>query len=132
MNKPHLTISIVGGAHSGKTELAKLITKAVAKDKSYGISMHDGAVATADSGGPIKVMLQTMEFDLQHEPMQVSNVPSVQVSVADLKSAFLDWELQIRQHGASITVEQQRALPAGQVAENAAVKLWTLLTNQGA
>ena len=123
----NLTVKVIGGAHSGKSALAKAIVAALRRNKLYGTALKDGTTSQPFDEGPVKVLVETHFVD----PMLAPNVsvegPEVRtVGLAELKAAFLVWELQ-RRAGKLKSDEDIAALPAGQVAEGAAEHLWHLL-----
>lgn len=124
MTKPNLIVKVIGGAHSGKSALANAIFKFLRKNAIYSSKLQDGEVATAFEGGPVAVLVQTQFEDAMLAPVLPDD--SRPVTLADLKAAFLVWELQ-RRAGKLKSDADVSALPAGQVAEGAATHLWDLL-----
>ncbi len=124
MTKPNLIVKIIGGAHSGKSALASAIFKSLRKSNVYSTKLQDGEVSTNFEGGPVAVLVQTEFQDAVLTPVVVDD--SRPVTMADLKAAFLVWELQ-RRAGKLKSDADVSVLPAGQVAEGAAAHLWDLL-----
>ena len=125
----HLDVEISGGPCSGKSALAVAVAKALSKSKLYGVTLRDDSAGCPTSEGPVKVLVRTLERPVVAGELTYSGPEKRSFSQDELKAAFLRWELDIRTRGACFTTEEIRALPAGQVAENAASTLWGFLGN---
>lgn len=132
MKQPNLVVTVAGGKHSGKSELAKAVLKALRKNPLYGTAFQDGETCLDYDNGPVKVLVHTEEREnrLSPEPLQIQVAEPEMIGVTkdDPKEAFLRWELHHRKHGGNISQEERLKLPAGQVAEEAALFFWKMLS----
>lgn len=125
--KPNLEVAVIGGTHSGKSDLAKIITKALKKYPRYGVQMQDGEITMPLDPGPIKVLVKTVYHDPVMDPSVTAEGPPLRaVGLAELKAAFLQWRLD-ELAGRCKTKEEGLVLPAGQFAEENAQAFWAYL-----
>lgn len=128
--KPNLIVTVTGGRHSGKSELANTILKSLRKSAKYGTQLEDGDVKLPADQGPTQVLIQTVEYDeMLDEGFTMEGPENLHITQGSLKAAFLVWELE-RRLGKCKSTADIDSLPAGQVAEEAASTLWKILNTK--
>lgn len=124
---PHIKVTVEGGSHSGKSQLASSIHKTLSKNKLYGVQLVDDGHTSRQTDGPVKVLIETLFNDAVLKPgLCIHGPEQIAVGMAELKAAMLVWELERRQ-GLCMDQGDLDILPAGQVAEESAKKLWSLI-----
>ena len=128
--KPNLIVTVTGGRHSGKSELANTIVKSLRKSAKYGTQLEDGDVKLPADPGPTRVLVQTVEYDdMLDQGFTMEGPENLRITQGSLKAAFLVWELERRLGKCKPTADIDN-LPAGQVAEEAATTLWNILNTK--